>query len=303
MRISTTLQHQVGVAQMLNQQSKMSATQMKMASGKKYLTPSENPQVAASEVYFKQRIKVYEQYQDNIITIRQRLEQENSGVDAGVEIVQRVRELAVQAFNDVNQGLNRQQIADEIGQLNENLLKIANTQNPNGEYIFSGYASDKRTYEDSSGSYVYQGDAQRSLIIGPEREMADGDVGNDVFGVVDTVSPTLTPGAIDNVFQAIAQLSTDLKANLSNTDSLRDLDKAIERMSTVQVSIGARLNTLDVQQDLNDAYIIDHKTIVSEISDLDYAEAISQFNLQQTALQAAQQSYAKVQGLSLFNYL
>jgi flagellar hook-associated protein 3 FlgL len=252
-------------------------------------------------VYFNQRIKVYEQYQDNIVTLRQRLEQENAGLDSAIGIVHRVRELAIQAFNDSNQGTNRQQIADEIGQLNENLLKIANTQNPNGEYIFSGYASDKRTYDDSSGSYVYQGDAQRSLVIGPERQMADGDSGDQVFGALDaTAQPA---GSIGNIFQAVAQLSSDLKSNIKNTASLTDLDKSLERITTVQVSIGARLNALDSQQNLNDSYIVDHKTIVSEISDLNYAEAISQFNLQQTALQAAQQSYAKVKDLSLFNYL
>jgi len=301
MRISTALQHQIGVAQMMDQQSKMSRTQIKLASGQKYLTPSENPQVASSLVYFNQRIKVFEQYQDNIVTIRQRLEQENSAVDAAIDITQRIRELAVQGLNAPNQGVNRQQIADEIGQLNENLLRIANTQNPNGEYIFSGYASDRRPYELSNGEYGYQGDLQRSLAIGPEREMADGDVGEQVFGVLD--NPAQPAGAIGSVFQAIAQLSADLNNNTPTSASLNDLDKALERMSTVQVSIGARLNTLDVQEGLNDAYIIDHKTIVSEIGDLDYAEAISQFNLQQTALQAAQQSYAKVQGLSLFNYL
>ena len=301
MRISTALQHQIGVSRMIDQQSKLSATQIKMASGKKYLTPFENPQVAASEVYFNQQIKVYEQYQDNIITMKQRLEHSNSGLDSAVGIVQRVRELAVQAFNDSNQGTNRQQIADEISQLNENLLKIANTQNPNGEYIFSGYAGDKRTYDNSTGSFVYQGDAQRSLVIGPERQMADGDTGEQAFGALD--SPAQPAGSIGNVFQAITQLSSDLKSNVRNTASLTDLDNALERLTTVQVSIGARLNALDTQKELNDAYILDHKTIVSEIADLDYAEAISQFNLQQTALQAAQQSYAKVKDLSLFNYL
>jgi len=45
------------------------------------------------------------------------------------------------------------------------------------------------------------------------------------------------------------------------------------------------------------------KTVASEIGDLDYAEAISQFNLQNVALQAAQQAYTRVQNLSLFNYL
>lgn len=297
MRISTTWQHQVSVTQMLNQQSKLTDTQLKMASGKKYLTPSENPQAAASLIDFNQRIKVYQQYQDNISTVRQRLDQENSSLDGSIEVIMQIRDLALQSFNDINQDTNRQQIAGQIDQLKEQLLTIANTQNPNGEYIFSGYASDQQPFD---SSYAYQGDEQRSLAIGPARTMADGDKGDEVFGAA-VASPVA--GSITNAFQAIAKLSTDLKANTPNHASLTDLDNALNLLSKTQVSVGSRLNTLDVQESLNEDYIIDYKSMVSEIGDLDYAEAVSNFNLQQVALQAAQQAFSKVQNLSLFNYI
>lgn len=297
MRISTTWQHQLGVSQMLNQQTKLSETQLKMTTGKKYLTPSENPQAAASLIDFNQRIELIEQHQSNIGVVRQRLVQEDSGIDSGIEILQQVRDLTIQGLNDSNRGANRQQIADEIDQLKKQLLTIANTQNPNGEYIFSGYASDKPPFD---STYAYQGGAQRSLAIGESRTITDGDRGEDVFGA-HAASPTV--GSISNVFQAMEQLVADFNANTPNKASLTDLDNALERMSTAQVSIGSRLKVLDAQESLNEDFIIDHKTIVSEIGDLDYAEAISKFNLQQISLQAAQQAYVKVQGLSLFNYL
>lgn len=298
MRISTTWQHQIGVNQMLNQQGKLTDTQLKMASGKKYLTPSENPQAAASLIDFNQRIKVYDQYQNNVGVVRQRLGQENSSIDAGINIIMRIRELTVQGLNDTNQGAAREHLASEIDQLNEQLRNIANTQDPSGEYIFSGYASNNQAFDDS---YTYQGgQTARNLAIGPERTMADGDTGDTVFGLYDA---TATVGNIDNVFQVVARLSADLKADTPNTLSLKDLDNAMERLSNVQVSVGARLNTLDVQESLNDDYIVDYKSIVSDIGDLDYAQAASDFNLQNVALQAAQQAFAKVQKLSLFNYM
>lgn len=297
MRVSTSYHQQLGLTQILNQQSKLSDTQLKLASGKKYLTPSENPQAAASLNDFNHRIKVYEQYQDNVGVVRQRLEHENSAVDSSIEIIQKVRELAVQGLNDVNQGINRNQIAIEIIQLNKSLVDVANTQNPNGEYLFSGYASDEPPFDNS---YSYQGDDVRSLDIGSSRSMADGDKGDEVFGDYDA---TAVVGSFDSVFQAIDQLVADLQANDPKSASLKDLDRALERFSNTQVSIGARLNTLEEQENLNDQYILDHKAIVSDLGDLDYAKAISDFNLQQTALQAAQQSFAKVKDLSLFNYL
>lgn len=297
MRISTSWQYQVGVSQMQDQQSKLTDTQVKMASGKKYLTPSENPQAAASLIDFNQRTKVYQQYQDNIGTVKQRLGQENSSINASLNIVMQIRDLTVQGLNAINQGTNRAQIADQIAQLNAQLLTVANTQNPNGEYIFSGYASDKPAFD---SSYAYKGDEQRSLAIGPERTMADGDKGDQVFGEYDA---TATVGNIKNVFQAVAKLTTDLRANTPQSASLADLDRALDRLSTTQVSVGSRLNTLDVQENLNEDYIVDYKSIISQIGDLDYAEAASNFNLQQVALQAAQQAFSKVQNLSLFNYI
>lgn len=301
MRISTAWYHQLGVNEMLNRQSKLSESQLKLSTGQKYLKPSENPQVATSLIDFKHRVRVYEQYQDNIITVRQRLEQAESGLSTGMGILQRVRELTVQGLNDINSGTNRGQIAAEIEQLNGVLLNIANTQNPNGEFIFGGYVTDQRAFS-GAPDFTYNGDDnQRGIAIGPNRTVADGDPGQAVFGTVSAAPGA--PGTIDNVFQALQQLADDFKNNVRNSASLTDIDRALDRFTTVRVSLGARLNAIDAQENLNEEYIVDHKTIVSEIGDLDYAEAISQFNMQQTALQAAQQSFAKIQNLSLFNYL
>lgn len=54
---------------------------------------------------------------------------------------------------------------------------------------------------------------------------------------------------------------------------------------------------------MNDAFALETATALSEVQDLDYAEAVSRLNQQLLALQASQQSFIKVQGLSLFDYL
>lgn len=307
MRVSTTWSHQLSVDAMLNQQSKLNETQLKLSSGKKYLTPSENTRAATNLLDLQQNIKENQQYQVNIGSARQRLELEESSLSNTTDALQRIRELTVQGLNGINTTENRQQIAAEIDQLNEQLLSIANTQNANGEYLFSGYASDKRAFTNSSVPpaapvYVYQGDAnQRRIGIGPDRQITDGDSGEAVFGAIS--ASTTPPGSISNVFQAVAQLSSDLKAGVPDSGSLADLDQAMERIISTRASVGARLRALDDQENLNAAYILDNQATASEIGDLDYAEAISKFNLQQISLQAAQQAYTKVQGLSLFNYI
>jgi flagellar hook-associated protein 3 FlgL len=60
---------------------------------------------------------------------------------------------------------------------------------------------------------------------------------------------------------------------------------------------------VEQQQSANDDFILHFETQLASVRDLDYAEAITRFNRQTTALQAAQQSYVQIQGLSLFNYI
>lgn len=85
--------------------------------------------------------------------------------------------------------------------------------------------------------------------------------------------------------------------------SLAQLDQSLQHLQQVRASVGVRLGTLDnavaAQQDSE----LDLQSLLSSIRDLDYAEAVSRLNQQYVALQAAQQSLARVGQLSLFDYL
>jgi flagellar hook-associated protein 3 FlgL len=71
----------------------------------------------------------------------------------------------------------------------------------------------------------------------------------------------------------------------------------------MRTEVGSRLTMLDTQDRANDEYELQLETTRSEVRDLDFAEAVGRLNLQLTGLQAAQQAYTRVQGLSLFNFL
>jgi flagellar hook-associated protein 3 FlgL len=70
-----------------------------------------------------------------------------------------------------------------------------------------------------------------------------------------------------------------------------------------KTSVGGRLNAIEEQKTVNEDLKLNLETHRSEEQDLDYTSAISRFEAQMTALQAAQQAFVKVKGLSLFNYL
>lgn len=85
--------------------------------------------------------------------------------------------------------------------------------------------------------------------------------------------------------------------------ALEELDAAMSHISSVRAGVGFRLHAVDDALAQIDTLDVHSQGSLSELRDLDYAEATSRLNLQMTALQAAQQSYARIQGLSLFDFL
>lgn len=86
-------------------------------------------------------------------------------------------------------------------------------------------------------------------------------------------------------------------------DTLDSLKQAEESNIQARTSLGARMNALDQQEAVNTDYQLFTKEALSSFEDLDYAEGLSRFALQQTVLQAAYQSFSQIKDLSLFNYI
>ena len=101
----------------------------------------------------------------------------------------------------------------------------------------------------------------------------------------------------ENELSLLAQLSQKVGNTLAN------IAQSQESIINTRTGIGARLNSIESQENQNFAQSNQLLKVRSDLIDLDYAEAISQLNFQMTALQAAQQSFAQVQQLSLFDYL
>jgi flagellar hook-associated protein 3 FlgL len=123
-------------------------------------------------------------------------------------------------------------------------------------------------------------------------------------------SATASAPRTRSIFNTLLKLEGALTGNWSDsevtaivTTALQDIDAGMQSISNVRVDIGARLSMLDQQHNILEKFNLDSQQNLSDLQDADYAEVISRFNLHQNALQASQQAYVKVQGLSLFNYL
>lgn len=400
MRVSSVQIFQQGISAILAQQAKLSHTEQQLASGRKLVSPADDPVAAAQVLNITEDLSRVDQYQRNGNLAQGQLALEDTVLGEVGNLLQRVRELVVQANNASQNPDTRNSIATELKARNEELLALANTRDSSGEYIFAGFQANAQPFSKMGNGIAYAGDdGQRFLQLGSSTQVAVRDSGIDVFMSVPTgngtfsitpaaantgsavaggglvvtdfvadeyainfsqpvvdgpvtyqvldssaavvASNTYTPGdAIEfagisvtlsgdpadgdsfqvepsvkqDMFSLIDSIASELEdsgstsaelAALNNAmgQALNGVDQAMDRILEVRADVGVRLNHVDSQLNINANFNLQLEETLSTVQDLDYAEAISRFNIELTVLQAAQQSYAKMQGLSLFNYL
>lgn len=301
MRISTSLLHQQGVATILDNQAAVAKTQLQLATGRRIVQPADDPTGSMQAMGLKQLLAEAEQYGKNADAARARLEMEETALAQAGDILQRVRELAVRGLNGTLGAAERNGIAIEVRQRLGDLLAVANTRDANGEFLFSGFykGASEAFVDNGGGSFTYNGDqGQRQLQISRSRQVAVGDHGAEVF-----LNIPASGGGTQSAFATLYALATSLEANSPTPASLNDIDNALKHLLGVRASVGARLNAVESQQAAYASLKLTVEEQLSDVQDLDYAEAVSRLNRQMLALQAAQQTYTKVQGLSLFDFL
>lgn len=122
------------------------------------------------------------------------------------------------------------------------------------------------------------------------------------------------PSRHQSVFATIAKITQDISVDLVSPElsaefnfnldrALSDIDLAMDSLNSVRAQLGARQHAIDGQTTINAEVSVQLETVKSRLQDVDMVEAISQLARHSQALEAAQQAFVRVQGLSLFNYL
>lgn len=125
---------------------------------------------------------------------------------------------------------------------------------------------------------------------------------------------TVSPSANESIFKTISDLIAALNTPLASgggmaqltgslNRGLNNLDNALDNVLVTRSSLGLRLNEIDALQTAGDDLSLQFRQTLSELQDVDYNKALSDLTQQQMYLQAAQQTFSKVSGLSLFDYL
>lgn len=398
MRISSQQVFSGGINRLQELNSNLNNTQQQISTGKRVNKPSDDPVAAARILKLDQEVKRVETFQRNASLAENRLKQEESALASAIDIIQRVRELTVQAGNGALSVNDRQSISAELKERIDQLATITNTRDASGEYIFSGFEGSQPAFtQRPDGTWRYNGDeGQRVLEIDDGVRVAVSDHGKGIFvdvpkavsvtastsangyvsdlrltdeqalrtafsprvpddltvtvgagGAVTVTDPsgnvlgagtvgqelevagvTLTVNDAVNgdsftigindrqsVFASIEALISGLDSINKSTaqgnaaydaliaETLINLDNAQENILIKQTELGGRLNAVESTQAFLEDSALYSKEIRSELEDIDYAEAISNLSFQSFVLQAAQQSFAQVSRLSLFDRL
>lgn len=187
MRISTQQLFQQGVSQILDNQSAATRIRAQIGSGKRLLSPADDPAAAAQVLDIARLQELTAQFQSNADLATQRLDNEETVLATTVTSVQRVRELALQGRNTVLSADDRQFLAAEVRERLKELIALGNTVDGNGDYLFAGNKAKTLPFvqDATSGDVTYNGDQGSRLIeVGPGRTIADADPGDAIFMAV-----------------------------------------------------------------------------------------------------------------------
>jgi flagellar hook-associated protein 3 FlgL len=127
----------------------------------------------------------------------------------------------------------------------------------------------------------------------------------------DVFTLTIQPNTQEDIFTTTQNLINNISTYSSNPSllsyyvgiALDNIEYAQDSLLNVRAQIGARLNVIDDQNNTNSENKLLSQELLSNLQDLDFAEAISNYQLQMTALEAGYKSFNQLAGLSLFDYL
>lgn len=270
--------------------SQMQRLQEQLSSGRQLARPSDSPTGTVSALRLRADLRRGEQLVRNASDGLGWLGTADSALTQSLDVIGRVRELALRGRNGSMGPDDRAAIATEVDALREHLLGIANTTYL-GRPLFAGTAAAAVAY-DAAG--VYQGDAGAvdrtvldgvSVTVNVTGPAAFGPAGADVFTVLADIA--------DHLRNDPTQLGTDVAA----------LDQRSLDLKTELAQVGARYHQVEAMRSRTEGARLDAQNALAEVESVDLPRTITELKMQEVAYQAALSATARVIQPSLLDFL
>ena len=183
MRISSSTLYDVNVAALNQQQSAMLHTQQQVSSGRRILTPADDPVAAARALELTQSDASIGQYTKNIDVVNNSVVLSDTALASVTSLLQDVQTITVQAANTgAMNNADRKGLATDLQSRLDQLISLANSTDGVGNYLFSGFQGKTSPFAKTAAGVQYMGDdGQRLNQVNATRQMASSDSGADIF--------------------------------------------------------------------------------------------------------------------------
>lgn len=307
MRVSTIMMYQQNMRGITDSQSAWLKYGEQMSTGKRVNRASDDPVAASQAVVLSQAQAQNSQYATARTFATQRVSIEESTLSQVTTAIQSAQEKIVYAGNGTLSDDDRSSLATDLQGIRDQLLNLANSTDGNGRYIFAGYKTDTPPFDDT-GKYV-GGTLNVEQQVDSSRTMVIGHTGNLIF---DNATSNAKPDADTNIFTALDSAIASLKMPVEGDETAQDtaraaidktnrsLSNSLNNVLTVRAELGTQLNELDKLDSLGDDRALAQTQQMSNLVDVDWNSTISNYTMQQTALQAAYKAFTDMQGMSLF---
>jgi flagellar hook-associated protein 3 FlgL len=290
------------LAQMADLRGQIERHRTQIATGRRIERGSEDPAAAAQLRSVARREALAQVEGDNAARLGQDLGAASEELTAVTALLQRARELAVQAANTPTGTDGRQAIAFELEQLSEELFSRANGTTLTGEPLFAGLSSDPAFTRDALGNVTYTGTgASGAVPVAPGTAIERGLPGSEVFEFDLNGTPTSAFAVIGGLAAALGGAAPDPVA--AANAAIDGIDAALDTSSRAQTILGTRMAWVEQVQQQQETRGVSLAERRSRVGDTDVAEAIARLQQSLTALEASQAAFARVSSLSLFDAL
>ncbi|MGM0805792.1 MAG: flagellar hook-associated protein FlgL [Bacillota bacterium] len=297
MRVTQSMLSNNMLRHISNSYESMAKTQEQLTTGKKISRPSDDPVVAMKGMTYRTNLTEVEQYKRNLSEAYNWMDNSDAALDKATSVMQRIRELTVQASNGTYEESQKGMIGKEIEQLKEHLVSIANTQVA-GKYIFNGNDTTKKPVDLSKTPSVSDNGNTVNLELSQGIEVAVNINPKNVF--------THTAGSPESgLFGDINELKKALESTSGKDISgfLEKLDSHINNLVSERAELGARYNRVElIDARVGEQEVIANR-ILSDNEDADIERVITDLKMQESLHRAALGVGSRIMQPTLMDFL
>ncbi|MCU9600034.1 flagellar hook-associated protein FlgL [Pallidibacillus thermolactis] len=298
MRVTQSMLSTNMLRNLSNSYNKLGKLQEQLATQKKINRPSDDPVVAMLGVGYRGDLNQVQQFNRNISEVNNWLETTDDAIAEGISALQRIRELTLQATNGTYDEGQREAIAVEVKQLQEQLYTIARTQ-VGDKYIFNG----KNT--NNAPEIVKNTDETIKEV-----KFNDGVINIEIFDGITIDVNTSGKTLFENLLHEDGTLSQLIKKledpNVKDEeigDFLSKMDQHIDIFLKEQARVGAKQNRVEMMEDRIAQQEVTATKILSENEDVDMERVITELLTQESIHRAALSVGAKIIQPTLVDFL